>query len=162
MCAFVRTRAKSRAVAALHYADDNAKMSSSFQTTRRVEFRDTDAAGIAHFSVFFTYMEEAEHELWRHLGLSVKQPDGDAVISWPRVSAQCDYRSPAHFEDEITIEVRIARIGSRSVTFAFAMSCGEREIATGQLTAACCRFTHQQPPQAVEIPAEIRRKLESR
>ena len=27
-----------------------------FTTTRRVEFRDTDAAGIMHFSVFFLYM----------------------------------------------------------------------------------------------------------
>jgi 4-hydroxybenzoyl-CoA thioesterase/acyl-CoA thioester hydrolase len=35
-------------------------MTPSFITTRRVEFRDTDAAGIMHFSVFFTAMESAE------------------------------------------------------------------------------------------------------
>jgi 4-hydroxybenzoyl-CoA thioesterase/acyl-CoA thioester hydrolase len=43
----------------------------AFHTARRVEFRDTDAAGIMHFSTFFNRMEEAEHELLRTLGTSV-------------------------------------------------------------------------------------------
>ena len=50
-------------------------MPSAYTTSRRIEFRDTDAAGIAHFSVFFTMMEEAEHEFLRHLGLSVLMRD---------------------------------------------------------------------------------------
>ena len=37
---------------------------------RRVEFAETDAAGIVHFSVFFRYMEEAEHALWRNAGMA--------------------------------------------------------------------------------------------
>ena len=136
-------------------------MPESFQTTRRVQFRDTDAAGIVHFSVFFTYMEEAEHQLWRHLQLSVKQEDGDGVISWPRVSAQCDYKSPVRFEDEITITMTVQRIGAKSVTFAFDLSLADREIATGTLTAVCCRIPKDGVPQAIEIPAAYRAKLES-
>ena len=46
-------------------------MGKVFKTRRRVEFRDTDMAGIVHFSVFFAYMEQAEHELLRSLGLGV-------------------------------------------------------------------------------------------
>ncbi len=42
-----------------------------FRTTRRVEFRDTDMAGIMHFSAFFTTLESVEHEFLRSLGLSV-------------------------------------------------------------------------------------------
>ncbi|MCG8653286.1 MAG: hypothetical protein MI861_25835, partial [Pirellulales bacterium] len=40
----------------------------TFSTKRRVEFRDTDAAGIVHFSAFFPMMEAAEHEMLRSLG----------------------------------------------------------------------------------------------
>ena len=57
-------------------------MSQVFKTERRVEFRDTDAAGIVHFSVFFAYMEQAEHEFLRSLGLSVHggvDADGNTV-----------------------------------------------------------------------------------
>lgn len=141
--------------------DDNTVMSSAFRTRRRVEFRDTDAAGIAHFSVFFTYMEEAEHELWRHLGMSVKPARGAEVISWPRVAAQCDYKSAVKFEDEIDIEVRVNRVGERSVTFAFDLACGDRTVAAGKLTVVCCRIRKDAPPEAIDIPDEIRAKLAS-
>ena len=68
-------------------------MVATYKTTRRVEFRDTDAAGIMHFSAFFTRMEEAEHELIRHIGLSVFDRDEEGTISWPRVSARSTGRS---------------------------------------------------------------------
>lgn len=35
------------------------------ESERRVECRDADAAGIVHFSAFFVYLEQAEHELLR-------------------------------------------------------------------------------------------------
>jgi len=136
-------------------------MPRKFQTTRRVEFRDTDAAGIAHFSVFFTYMEEAEHELWRQLGLSVKQTDADGVVSWPRANAHCDYKSAVRFEDQITIDVSVERIGEKSVTFAFDIRCGGREVAVGRMTAVCCRFPPTGPPQSIPIPETVRAKLEA-
>ena len=72
-------------------------MATKFVTTRRVEFSDTDAAGIMHFAAFFRLMEQAEHELLRSVGLSVH--DVASQISWPRVSAKCDYQSAARFED---------------------------------------------------------------
>ena len=72
-----------------------------FQTQRRVEFRDTDAAGIVHFSVFFAYMEEAEHEFLRSIGLGVMMEIDGARISWPRVKAECNYRNAVRFEEEI-------------------------------------------------------------
>ena len=46
-------------------------MPSEFNTTRRIEFSDTDMAGIVHFSRFFVFMEAAEHAFLRSLGTSV-------------------------------------------------------------------------------------------
>jgi 4-hydroxybenzoyl-CoA thioesterase/acyl-CoA thioester hydrolase len=134
-------------------------MPHSFRTSRRVEFRDTDAAGIVHFSVFFTYMEEAEHALWRELGLSVKHKFDDGVITWPRVAAHCDYVTPIRFEDVVDIDVSVERIGVKSVVFAFKLSQAGRHVAAGQLTAVCCRLTPSGPPESIVIPEEIRAKL---
>lgn len=134
-------------------------MSLRFTTTRRVEFRDTDAAGIAHFSVFFVYMEQAEHELLRHLGLSVVSQDDGGEISWPRVSAACEYRAPAKFEDVLDVEVVVQRVGQKSVTFTFRFTRAGTEIATGNLTAVCCRMRSGSPPQSIRIPAAIAHKL---
>ena len=40
-------------------------MSDPFRTTRRVEFGDTDMAGMVHFANFFRFMEAAEVEFLR-------------------------------------------------------------------------------------------------
>ncbi len=130
-----------------------------FHTTRRVEFRDTDAAGIIHFSAFFFYMESAEHELLRHLGLSVLTADSQGAISWPRVSVTCDFTSAVRFEDMLDIEVRIARLGERSITYEFAFSCAGRAVAKGKTVAVCCRFPPGAAPQSIPIPADIAAKL---
>jgi 4-hydroxybenzoyl-CoA thioesterase/acyl-CoA thioester hydrolase len=134
-------------------------MSTPFVITRRVEFRDTDAAGIAHFSVFFKYMEEAEHALWRSLGLSVKHVVDGEVMSWPRVAAKCDYQGAVRFEDVLRIEVRVARLGAKSVTFGFQITCDDRQVATGEMTAVHCRFPPHAPPESVAIPESIRQML---
>lgn len=126
-------------------------MSQVFKTERRVEFRDTDAAGIVHFSVFFAYMEQAEHALLRTVGLGVILDVGDQQISFPRVHAECDYRSPIKFEQLVDIEIVVQRIGSRSITYQFKFSCEGRAVADGVITAACCELSGSRPV-AVPIP----------
>jgi 4-hydroxybenzoyl-CoA thioesterase/acyl-CoA thioester hydrolase len=136
-----------------------------FKTARRVEFRDTDAAGIAHFSVFFSWMEAAEHELLRSEGLSVIGRDGGRTISWPRVAARCEYRQAVRFEDELSIDVAVSRLGNRSVTYEFRFFQGEAAIADGSLTAVCCEIPPGDlhaagRPLPIDIPAGFRQRLE--
>ena len=131
-------------------------MAQSFQTQRLVEFADTDMAGIAHFSGFFRWMEAAEHELLRSLGLSVySKLDDDRVVSFPRVNASCDYHSPARCEELLDIAVSVTRLGTKSITYGFTFTSGDTKIATGQMTSVCCRIVEGQPPQSIAIPTQI-------
>ncbi len=131
----------------------------SFRTTRRVEFRDTDMAGIMHFSAFFTVLESVEHEFLRSLGLSVVMSDDEGQLGWPRVSASCDFKGAVKFEDVLDIELSIARLGEKSVTYQFIVDHAGRRIATGRIVAVCCRLSHGQPLQAVAIPGKIANQL---
>ncbi len=126
---------------------------------RRIQFRDTDAAGIAHFSTFFLFMEEAEHEFLRARGLSVLMRDAEGAISWPRVAVKCDYASPVKFEDMLEIDVALTRIGDKSVTYAFTFTCEGRPVARGEITAVCCRVGENVVPKSILIPDEIRTLL---
>jgi len=135
-------------------------MTQPYKTRRRVEFRDTDAAQMAHFTIFFVYMEQAEHELWRHLGLSVMLSDEQGRISFPRVAARCDYQRPVRFEDVLDIEVAVVRLGEKSVTYEFTFTYEGRPVASGQTTTVCCRFDGEGKPCAIPIPAWIVQKLE--
>lgn len=134
-------------------------MSSRYKCQRRVEFRDTDAAGIAHFSTFFTMMEQAEHAWLRELGFSVIMQRDGATLSWPRVAADCTYESPLRFEEIVELEGEITRMGRTSVCYRYRFRCGDRSVAVGSITTVCCRVAHGTPPEPVEIPADLRAKL---
>ncbi|MBI1917377.1 MAG: acyl-CoA thioesterase [Planctomycetes bacterium] len=138
-------------------------MPATFRTTRRVEFGDTDMAGIVHFAQFFVFMEAAEQALLRSLGLSVVMDWEGEHLSFPRVSASCDYLHPARFEDVLTIAVSVRKIGAKSVSYGFEFFKNDEPevIARGQLTAVCC---HVRPGRAIEsrsIPDGIRDLLAS-
>jgi YbgC/YbaW family acyl-CoA thioester hydrolase len=129
-------------------------MASEFTFRRRVEFCETDMAGIVHFSNYYRYMEQAEHEFLRSLGLALMmtEPDG-TVLGWPRVSSSCSYKSPARYDDVLEIRLRVDRKGVKSLTFAFDIYHEERHVASGQLKTVCCRFAPGKPMESIEIPA---------
>ena len=130
-----------------------------FTTRRRVEFRDTDAAGIAHFSAFFVWMESAEHELLRAAGVSVidRGPDG-LDTSWPRVSASCDYTAAVRFGDELDIAVTV-EVGRSSATYAFAFAHAGRPVASGRVVAVYCLMHPGRKPEPVPVPADVVARL---
>ena len=118
-----------------------------------MQFHETDAAGIVHFSCFFRYMEEAEHALWREAGLSIFPPNSE--IGWPRVSASFDFHRPLRFEQEFDVLLRVTAMTKKTIGYTCVMMQGDTKIATGHLVIACVRKQKNEPMKAVEIPSEI-------
>src|SRR5437763_723168 len=118
-------------------------MPSTHTITRRVEFSETDLAGIMHFSNFFKFMETAEHSFYRALGLKLvlRSPDGSS-IGWPRVSASCDYKRPLKFEDEVDVTLKVAKKTDKAITydFLFRKKGDTEDAARGSVTIVCCAF----------------------
>lgn len=127
-------------------------MAELFKTKRRVEFRETDTAGIVHFSNFFAYMEQAEHEFLRHVGMGVVCEIEGQKISFPRVNAQCNYRLAIRFEDVIEIHLTVQKLGTKSITYGFEFYLNDKPVADGSIAAVCCKFHHGQPPKSIPIP----------
>lgn len=92
-------------------------MASEFTYTRRVEFADTDAAGVAHFASFFRFMEEAEHAFYRSLGSSAYRLEEDRVEGMPRVSASCEYMKPARYDDELAVHLVVREKTPRAIGY---------------------------------------------
>ena len=134
-------------------------MTKTFKHSRRIEFRDTDMAGIVHFSNFFAYMEQAEHAFLRSVGLGVICEIDGEKISWPRVNVNCNYRQAIKFEEMIDVEVSVARIGTKSVTYDFAFTREETPVADGSITVVCCKFEHGKKPESIETPAAFVEKI---
>ena len=131
-----------------------------FIARRRVEFAHTDMAGIVHFANFYRWMEEAEHEYFRSLGLSIMQPQSDGTfIGWPRVNASCHFEAPAHHNDLIDLHVYVERIGFKSLTLFVEFKVGERRLAYGRMKTACCICRPNGTLSSIEIPSDYRDKL---
>ena len=136
--------------------NDNAteRREGEFRYRRRVQFAETDLAGIVHFSCYFRYMEEAEHALWRAAGLSIA---GDG-LHWPRVAASCDYRQPLRFEDEADVVVRPI-FGRRRLEYTFSISRGGSVVCTGVMTSVCARMNEAGEMKSIDVPPAIADKL---
>jgi acyl-CoA thioester hydrolase len=129
-----------------------------FRYRRRVQFSETDLAGIAHFSAFFRFMEEAEHALWRAAGLSIGA--ADETGGWPRVSAAFEFKSPLRFEDEFEVTVYLTEITRRSIRYSFTIMRDEVLVGTGTMAAVCTRKENGRL-RAIEIPAEVSERLQA-
>ena len=130
-----------------------------FALRHRVQFSETDAAGVVHFSNYFRWMEEVEHAWFRARGLSVAMTHDGVEIGWPRVSATCEYLLPARFEDEVELQLRVVKVGSKSFNFEVTFAVNGQDIAVGKISSVCCTIGNGKM-KAIPIPPELRAKLE--
>jgi YbgC/YbaW family acyl-CoA thioester hydrolase len=140
-------------------------MPHEFTLSHRVEFSETDMAGIVHFANYFRMMENAEHAFFRSLGFSIHGDVSGATIGWPRVATSCEYLKPLRFEDVVDIQLLVAEVRTRSIRYAFRFwksDAGERvEIARGSVTAVCTTMDKITGKlAAVAIPDVIRAAIQ--
>jgi acyl-CoA thioester hydrolase len=136
-----------------------------FTFSRRVEFAETDLAGIVHFANFYRMMENAEHAFFRSLGFSVHQDFDGQTVGWPRVSASCDFFRPLYFEEVVDVQLVVAEIRTRSIRYTFRFwksAAPERvEVARGQVVTVAASMDRKSGKMAaVPIPEVVRSRLE--
>jgi 4-hydroxybenzoyl-CoA thioesterase len=93
----------------------------AFTFAQPVRFADVDHAGIVYYPRFFHYFHLAFEELWRaRMGARAYSEliDRDRV-GFPCVHADCDFVSPLRFGDTAEIDVTIAKLGGKSLTFRY-------------------------------------------
>ena len=130
---------------------------------KRVEFHETDRAGMVHYSNYFRYLDTAVGEFFRALDLPgplTRYWGGtkDDELDWPYVSVSCEFKRPAHFDDLLHIHIWVKRIGNKSLTFGFSFRKESEELAVGQAIVVCSKGVQGQP-RTLEIPQEIRERL---
>src|SRR6185369_11452432 len=91
-----------------------------------VRFRDCDAMGHVNHAVYLTYFEQGRLTFWRER-TGTPSPHTRVIIA----RAECDYRAPAHFGDELEVRVGIGEIGRSSFTLVYEIA----DAATGRLVA---------------------------
>lgn len=139
-------------------------MAFEFKITRRVEFSETDMAGIMHYSNFFRFMETSEHAFYRSLGFSVVLDQHQPPLGFPRVHAECDFKRPLRFEDLVEVHLLVREKRSKSISYEFRFrnlsASPSEEAARGSVSIVCVALHPNGKMSAVAIPREIADKIE--
>ena len=139
-------------------------MAYEFKYRRRVEFVETDMAGICHFANFFRYVEEAEHAFMRSLGASVHTATEGGFVSFPRVSVQCAFELPLRFEDEVEVHLLVRQKNAKSITYDFVFrttGAEARQAAHGSMTVVCiAKGLGDEAMKATAIPDALAAQIE--
>jgi YbgC/YbaW family acyl-CoA thioester hydrolase len=134
-----------------------------FSLKRRVEFHETDMAGIMHFSNYFRFMEVAESAFYRSLGFSVVMVEDGT--GWPRVHVECDYAKPLRFEEEVEIRLLVLEKRRRSVAYLFKFLKQEGGAtvvaARGKVVVVCAHLGADGRLSSVALPAYFDEKVQA-
>ncbi len=95
----------------------------------RVEWLDTDAAGIYHWTTVVRFAEAAEAALHNALGIAE-----DTFGATPRVSVRLDFHRPLRFNDEADVRLAVDAVGRSSVRYRLLVTdLTQRPVADGEI-----------------------------
>jgi acyl-CoA thioesterase FadM len=125
----------------------------SITLRRRIEWMDTDAAGIYHWTTAFRLAEAAEAALHTALGVADR-----TFGATPRVSVRADFRRSLRFNDAVDVTLRVTAVGRTSVRYALIVTHDDAAAVEGEI-AAC--FIDRETGRAIPWPDDIREALTS-
>jgi 4-hydroxybenzoyl-CoA thioesterase len=126
----------------------------------RVEWGETDAAGIVFYPNYFRWFDQATHELFRNLGIPL-EPMAREERSGPIIiEARCQLVAPLFYDDVVQIEACIAELRTRAFRVEYVVRRGEQIVATGYEVRIWAHVSGR-GIEPVAIPAVVRQSLEA-
>ena len=123
-----------------------------FSHRLRVRYGECDPQGIVFNANYLLYVDVAFTELWRAAVGPWQEMEAagfDAVVA----DVHLAFRQPARFDDELDVEMTVARLGRSSIETAVTFRRGDEVLVTGELRHAVVSRTTW---RSVEMPAFIR------
>jgi acyl-CoA thioesterase FadM len=130
--------------------DDELPNPASVVIRRRIEWIDTDAAGIYHWTTVFRLAEAAEAAM--HTALGIEGSFG----SVPRVAVSVDFRRSLRFNDPVAVELAVVTVGRSSLAYRLTVTSEAGLAAEGTLTVC---FVDESTGRAAPWPPDIRERL---
>ncbi|MFZ3132771.1 MAG: thioesterase family protein [Desulfosporosinus sp.] len=106
-------------------------MGLSSKTRLRVRYSETDQMGIVYHSNYLDWFEVGRAELFRELDLPYTKID-EQGLGLAIIEANCRYRLPARYDDDLVIITRLDHISARSVRFYYHVFREETLLAEGK------------------------------
>ena len=102
----------------------------------RVRYAETDRMGLLHHANYLVYFEQARTELLRTIGGNYKELEDQGFLL-VITKAEVKYKSPAHYDDVLTIRTTVTRTSAVRLEHKYEVLRGGTLIAEGHTTLAC-------------------------
>lgn len=85
----------------------------------RVRYAETDQMGIVHHSNYLVWFELGRSEFCRARGFSYRDMEEKDNAFLVVAEVYCRYKSPAFYEDVLTVRTSVGEVRSRSIRFVY-------------------------------------------
>lgn len=128
-----------------------------FTYKTKIRLHDTDAAGIIFFANQFKILHDAYEDLLEKFGWSFQTMLQGSDVFLPIVHAESDYLTPVFVGDNITISIKVSRIGTTSFSFLYEIKRGKTLVGTGKTVHVTI---DQKSRKKIPLPLSLRKALE--
>jgi acyl-CoA thioester hydrolase len=103
------------------------------ETRLRVRYAETDQMGVVYYANYLIWMEVGRVDLCQACGFVYRDMEREDGIYLAVAEAQCRYRHPARYDDEVIVKCWIEKANTRMMTVAYEMrrASDNRRLATG-------------------------------
>ena len=122
----------------------------------RVYWEDTDAGGVVYYANYLKFMERARSEWLRALGFEQDVLRDEAGVVFVVRRVEIDYLSPARFNEQLEVSVRLHEMGRASLSVRQELMRGSTLLAEAVVTLACVDAVRFKP---VKIPEPLLQAL---
>lgn len=105
--------------------------------TLRVYYEDTDLAGIVYYANYLKFIERARSEWVRSLGIDQSQMRAQQGLVFAVRRLEADYLSPAHFDDELTVETTLHQSSGAKLILNQNVLHATLSLFTARVTLVC-------------------------
>src|SRR5205823_7893786 len=82
----------------------------------RVRYAETDQMGVTYYANYLVWFEVGRTDLLRHNGWSYREMELDGY-SLPVIEAQCSYKAPAQYDDDLEVRTTGAMVSPLRIRF---------------------------------------------
>ncbi len=90
-----------------------------YETKLRVRYAETDQMGVVYHSNFIIWFEVGRVEMLRELGVTYREMEKQDSTHFPVVDVRCRYKSPARYDDMVTIRTRLVNVRDSLLHFGY-------------------------------------------
>lgn len=126
-------------------------MSQTFRHQHRVTYSECTVGNHIYYARYLDLLEEARGEFFRHVGKTFRQLQDEDII-FPVIECRLRYKSPARYDDVLTIEVWLTGAEKIRLNFGCRILNQDNAVILEAKTFHVCTSLNEKPKR---LPEEL-------